>query len=93
MFDRDWKRLDFVIGNHQSYYGDDIPPRPDCYPEMVAAAETLAAGFPFARVDFYVIDNRPRFGEVTFYPDSGMFRMPPEIDRHYGALWPDWVPE
>lgn len=92
-YDRDWNRLPFVMANEaQPYYGDDIPPCPGTYPEMIRAAELLAEGFPFVRVDFYEIDGRPRFGEVTFYPSSGLLRLPDEVDLKYGAMWPDGVP-
>jgi hypothetical protein len=92
LYDRNWNRLHFVMSDATPYYGDDIPPKPASYDEMVRGAEILAADFPFARVDFYEIDGRPRFGEVTFYPHSGLFRMPEEIDRQYGALFPNGVP-
>jgi hypothetical protein len=60
---------------------------------MIAGAEVLARGFPFVRVDFYEIDGRPRFGEMTFYPQSGNFRMPREYDLQVGAMWPDGLPQ
>jgi hypothetical protein len=59
---------------------------------MLAAAETLASGFPFARVDLYDFGGSPRFGEVTFYPQSGFFRMSPRYDLEVGRYWPDGVP-
>jgi hypothetical protein len=92
-FDRDWNRLPFVMNAYGDYEGDDVPKRPACYDEMIAGAEVLARGFPFARIDLYDIDGRPRFGEVTFYPQSGLFRMPLEYDLAVGALWPDGVPD
>lgn len=92
-FDRDWKRLPFVMNDHGDYDGDDVPARPASYDEMIAGAEVLAKGFPFARVDLYDLDGRPRFGEVTFYPQSGFFRMPLNYDLAVGALWPDGVPD
>lgn len=93
VYDRDWKRLPFIMSDDAApYYGDDIPPMPSSYPEMIRAAEQLATGFPFARIDFYEIDGRPRFGEVTFYPNSGFIRLPDELDLKYGAMWPDGLP-
>lgn len=92
-FDRDWTRLPFVMNDYGDYDGDDVPKRPASYDEMIAGAEVLAKGFPFARVDLYEIDGRPRFGEVTFYPQSGFFRMPLNYDLAVGALWPDGVPD
>jgi hypothetical protein len=91
-YSRDWQRLPFVVSDAEPYYGGDIPPEPKSYAEMIRAAELLATGFPFARVDFYEIDGRPRFGEVTFYPNSGFIRWPDELDLKYGAMWPNRLP-
>jgi hypothetical protein len=38
---------------------------------MVYLAEKLADGIPFIRVDFYEVDTKVYFGELTFYPSSG----------------------
>ena len=39
-------------------------------------------------VDFYEIDGRPRFGEMTFHPMGDVARFdPPEYDAIIGALW------
>ena len=39
---------------------------------MIEAAETLIGqGWPFVRVDFYEIDDEPKFGELTSYPNAG----------------------
>ena len=91
-FDRDWKRLPFVMNAYGDYDGDDML-RPACYDEMIAGAELLARGFPFVRVDLYDIGGRPRFGEMTFYPQSGLFRMPRDYDLLVGAMWPEGLPE
>jgi hypothetical protein len=39
---------------------------------MLAAAETLAQGFPEVRVDFYEIKGKLYFGEMTFASASGI---------------------
>lgn len=91
-FDRAWKRLPFAMSGYGDYKGHDVPLRPASYEEMIAGAEALAQGFPFARVDLYEIGGRPRFGEVTFYPQSGFFRMSRHYDLEIGALWPAGVP-
>ena len=44
-------------------------PKPVSLEEMISCARTLSAGFKFVRVDFYEIDGRPVFGEMTFTPD------------------------
>ena len=47
-------------------------PRPECIEQMFDLAGRLSEGVPFLRVDFYSIDNHPYFGELTFFPDSGL---------------------
>ena len=38
---------------------------------MIGLAEILSEGTNFIRVDFYEINNRVYFGELTFFPGSG----------------------
>ena len=70
-----------------------MPGEPESAPpaslhRMLEAAERIAAEFDFARVDFYEVDGQPRFGEVTFYPGSGLDPFdPPQLDLAMGALW------
>jgi hypothetical protein len=57
---------------------------------MLAAAETLGAGFDFVRNDFYEIDGKPMFGEMTFYPGSGLDKFNPvSLDKMLGQQWLD----
>ena len=39
---------------------------------MFALAEILSKNEPFLRVDFYNVNGRILFGELTFYPTSGL---------------------
>ncbi len=81
LFDRQWQRF-------SSPTRDPDPARPSSLDRMIEAAETLGQGFDFVRVDFYEIDGAPRFGEMTFYPGSGLDPFdPPEIDLILGRLW------
>ena len=54
---------------------------------MKKLAATLAEGFPFVRVDFYEIDGRVYFGEMTFTPGAGNFSYKSEgTDEYLGGL-------
>ena len=81
LFDRQW--------NHVSRLGDDdLPSAPANLAKILEGAEKVAATFDFARIDFYEIAGEPKFGEVTFYPGSGLDPFdPPELDTTIGALW------
>ncbi len=52
--------------------------RPKQLDKMLELACTLSAGIPHVRTDFYCIDDRIYFGELTFYPEGGFGRFYPE---------------
>ena len=53
---------------------------------MLAAARTLSAGYPFMRVDFYVVSGRLLFGEITLYPGGGFEPfLPLAFDEEVGS--------
>lgn len=54
---------------------DEIPPKPERFEEMVRIAEDLCKDFPFVRCDFYCIDGKIYFSEMTFTPAKGTLRF------------------
>ena len=81
VFDRGWRRVSAASA-------DPDPAPPASLGRMIAAAETLSDGRDFVRVDLYEIDGRPLFGEMTFYPGSGLDRFDPvSLDARLGADW------
>lgn len=81
LFDRNWQRV-------SSAKDDADPPRPVTLSAIITAAEALADDLDFVRVDLYEVGGRPRFGEMTFYPGSGLDPFdPPELDLVMGAKW------
>lgn len=86
-YDPQWKRLPYSYVC--PFDGEEIDP-PKSLAEMIRGAELLGSGFAYVRVDLYEIDERPMFGEFTFYPNSGQFSFKPEsVERELGRLWPD----
>ena len=49
--------------------------KPKCLDEMLKLAEKLAVGLPSIRTDFYVIEDKVYFGEITFYQEGGFARF------------------
>ena len=73
------EKLEFLKGVSSDHPTFDEPPvLPSNIEEMIAVAEKLSAGFPFARVDLYNIGGQIIFGEITFYPWSGYVRFTPD---------------
>ena len=76
-YDRNWSLLPFIRHFPNSKNGI---PRPENYDLMVTLSEKIARyiGNPFVRVDFYEVDSRVYFGEVTFYPGGGFSEFKPQ---------------
>ena len=84
-FDMDFNHLPFTIDHDMA---KTIPPKPVCFEEMKRLAAILSKGTPQLRVDFYEVDGRVYFGEMTFFHCSGFESFhPAEWDKTFG----DWV--
>ena len=83
-FDLDWKVLPFE--RHYPARKEGLP-KPKCYEEMIKLAEKLSKDIPFVRVDFYEINGKVYFGELTFYPGSGFEEFSPcSADEWLGSF-------
>lgn len=85
-FTPQWERMPFKRHNPNS----TVPPeRPAQLEEMLAMARKLSAPFPHARVDLYSVQGKIYFGEITFFPATGMQPFEPfEYDLLFGS-WLD----
>ncbi|MBQ3426746.1 MAG: glycosyl transferase [Clostridia bacterium] len=84
-YDRDWNTAPFYRPKHPPK--KDGIKKPETYDEMVRLAEIIAKDIPFVRVDFYDVNGRVYFGEITFYPASGCEAfMPEEWEYKLGDL-------
>ncbi len=61
-------------------------PRPAKFEEMLQLSAALAKKTSFVRTDFYCIDDKIYFGEITFFPASGIKPFEP-------AAWDDKLGE
>lgn len=76
-YDKEW--------NHQPFhepkdypFSNKVQNKPHCLNEMWNLAAKLSQSQPFLRVDFYEINNTIKFGELTFFPTSGIGGFSPE---------------
>lgn len=56
--------------------------------KMIELAEVLSKDIPFARIDFYNINGKIYFGEITFFPAGGVGRFEPE---EWDLILGDWL--
>ena len=75
-YSTDWQLLDVRRPGHPNSPVAQAPPKE--LAEMLALSETLSKDIPFLRTDFYTIQGKVYFGELTFYPAAGMSKFDPE---------------
>ncbi|MBR3910052.1 MAG: zinc ABC transporter substrate-binding protein [Anaerotignum sp.] len=61
--------------------------KPETFEKMIEFSKVLSKGYPHIRVDFYEVDGKLYFGELTFYHFSGFMPFEPaEWDVTFGEL-------
>ncbi len=73
-YDLNWKECDF---RWKTKYHKSVK-EPSNFEELKVLAKKLAGNFPFVRVDFYSVNNKSFFGEMTFYPTDARDDFYPE---------------
>lgn len=67
-------------------YNKDIK-MPKNLDKMIELANMLSKNIPFLRVDFYEVNNKIYFGELTFYPASGFGKFTDgKVDAKLGKM-------
>ena len=83
-YDMDLNILPIQSKGHQT---DARPIIIDNWEEMKRLASILSKGHPHLRVDFYSINGRIYFGEITFHHDGGFVPfIPQEWDLKFGDM-------
>ena len=82
-FDMEFKHL-LVTNGHPN--ADILPEKPKTFEKMKILSEKLSANIPHLRVDFYEVNGRVYFGELTFAHWSGFVQFNPESwDEEFGS--------
>ena len=83
-FDLQWNKLPFE--RHYRSSTEEIA-KPYNLDLMLEFSKKLSKNIPFVRVDFYEIKEKLYFGELTFYPGSGLEEFnPSEYDEKIGNM-------
>lgn len=84
-FDRDFNHINVTNGHPNATV---LPKKPVCYEEMMKLSECLTESIPQVRCDFYEINGKPYFGELTFFHWGGMVPFKPES---FDSVMGDWI--
>lgn len=83
-FDMNYNHLPFTNGHPNA---KTHPEKPQCFEEMKSLAAKLSKGIPHVRVDFYEVDGRVYFGEMTYSHWGGMTPFEPEEWDYIFGSW------
>lgn len=78
-FDSTWKHQEFVGLNPNVTNAKVLPECPSSLNTHIRIAKMLSEGIPFCRIDLYEANGKTYFGEITFYPASGIGKFEPAI--------------
>lgn len=76
-FDTEWNHQEFVGLDSKAENAIEPPLRPKHLDTHLRIARKLSKGIPFSRIDLYDTHDKVYFGEVTFYPASGLGKFRP----------------
>lgn len=83
-YDADYHHLDIFQYHHS---GGKKPEKPLCFEEMKMLASKLSKGIPQVRVDFYEVNGKVYFGELTFFHHGGIVPFTPEEWDYTFGSW------
>ncbi|MBE6570786.1 MAG: glycosyl transferase [Ruminococcaceae bacterium] len=72
----DWTIAPFKRTDYKPF--ETLPKSPKNYDTMLEYCRVLSKDIPFLRVDFYEINEKLYFGELTFFPGSGFTKFDPD---------------
>ena len=85
-FTAEWEHLDVKRPGKENSESPILCPAE--LEEMLDISKKLSKDFPFLRTDFYTIQHHVYFGELTFYPSSGLTGF---IPQKYDDIFGDWI--
>ena len=71
-YDRNWVKTPITQGKSYGEVSEFTIDPPSKLDEMIRLSEILSKDIPHIRVDWYIVNNRLYFGELTFFDGSGL---------------------
>lgn len=86
LYTMEWERINATIGFPSDPEKEFA--KPQVMDELKELCQKLSLGIPHVRTDFYIVENKIFFGELTFFHGSGMELISPEgLNKKMG----DWI--
>ena len=87
-YDLDWNFIDIDFDNHYPTDPGLNIEKPPQLEKMIEYSRQLSQEFRYVRVDFYIVEGKIYFGELTFTPGNGAYTsFSPEDDLYFGSFF------
>lgn len=87
-FDMSKKQVDINDNDSFPRIGNELPMNDNVFNEMLRMCEDLSSPFQEVRVDFYTVNNKIYFGELTFFDGGGStLFLPDEWNYKFSENW------
>lgn len=86
-YDMNWEKTNIsqkCVGLPNS---SQLIPKPVVFDQMISMSEALAGATRHVRIDWYIVENKLYFGEITFYDASGFSDFDREEDDYLLGSW------
>lgn len=84
LYDMNWvSHPEWTVDRPHYHFKDVEIPKPECLNDLIEYCKQLSKPFSEVRIDFYIIDNKPYLGELTFTSGYGFFTM--DFYRYLGS--------
>lgn len=85
MYDTNWRPLKYFFSISPD---EKTFPKPKQLKKLLDLSAKLSEGTNYVRVDFYIINEKIYFGELTFTPAAGFGQFMP---KRYDKIWGSWI--
>ena len=82
----DWEKAPYERTDFRPF--ETLPDKPKNFDMMIKYAKQLSKEIPFSRIDFYEINGKLYFGEITLYPGSGYAPFKP---KEWDEIIGEWI--
>lgn len=86
-YDTEWNFIDVNYGPNYPNNKNVLNSKPSKLNEIFDYCRVLSKDFEYVRVDFYIINEKPIFGELTFTPGNGTYHFTLEQDLYFGKFF------
>lgn len=86
VYDTQWKKQQWSLDTHFAI-SEIVESPPPCLEELLQICRILCHGFPHLRLDFYIVDGKIFFGEITTCSTGGFQPMNPSSLNQTLGSW------